>query len=450
MGTAAARVKRLVCPCGAPVVVESPEPRPTPASHDGPVQPTVRPCPSCGRLLVVEDPNVGRVVLGKWRLERRLGQGGMGAVYLATELSVERPVALKFLHPKLAEREEYRSRFEQEAPIMGQVEHPNLASLFGVEREGAVPFLVMKYVKGKPLSRVMKERQRFTLDQALPLVVQMAAALSALHARGFVHRDLKPGNVIVSDEGLVTLLDFGLTRTTDGALTRPGVALGSPQYMSPEQVLAGSLDGRSDLYTLGLLTSELLVGHRPYKDEDTKAMLLQHLHDVPEPAHHSNADVPEAVSQVLLKAMRKKPQERQPTVQAFVEELLAAAKVREVPLPRRETAEAMLAAVKFPRPEQTEVAEVISPETLSLSLSQRSLPGTDVTEADLSPVPAPLPSQTLPDEASLAESRPVLAATQRSLEPLEPARREELPLGFKVGLAVLMVALILGAWLLLS
>lgn len=449
MGSPAARVKRLVCPCGAPVLVESPEPRPTPASHDGPVQPTVQPCASCGRLLVVEDPNVGRVVLGKWRLERRLGQGGMGAVYLATELSVERAVALKFLHPKLAEREEYRTRFEQEARIMGQVEHPNLAALFGVEREGAVPFLVMKYVKGKPLSRVMKERQRFTLDQALPLVVQMAAALSALHARGFVHRDLKPGNVIVSDEGVVTLLDFGLTRATDGALTRPGVALGSPQYMSPEQVMAGSLDGRSDLYTLGLLTSELLVGHRPYKDEDTKAMLLQHLHDVPEPAHHSNADVPEAVSQVLLKAMRKKPQERQPTVQAFVEELLAAARVRDVPLPRRETAEAMLAAVKLPaRQEQTEVAEVISPETLSLSLSQRSLPATDVTEADLSPVRAP--SQTLPEEVSLSQSAPVLAPTQRSIEPVVPSASAELPSHLKVLLAGLLVVLIVGAWLLLS
>jgi serine/threonine-protein kinase len=398
--TGVKQAKRLVCPCGAPVVVEPSAPTPvSDSSHDGPVQPKVMPCPVCARLLVVDDQNIGRVVMNKWRLERRLGQGGMGTVYLATELAVEREVALKFLHAALAEREEYRTRFEQEARIMARVEHPNLATLLGVEREGAVPFLVMRYVKGRPLTRLMKDKHGpFPLVEVVPLVVQMAAALSALHARDYVHRDLKPGNVIVSDEGHVTLLDFGLTRSHNPNLTRPGVALGSPQYMSPEQVMAGALDGRSDLYTLGLLTSELLVGHRPYRDEDTKAMLLQHLNDVPEPANLANSDVPREVADVLLKAMAKKPQDRQPTVEAFVEELVRAAKLPSVQLPRRETAEAMLAAVSRPSPvpskgADVEVAEVVSPDTLSgLTPEERPAPVKPApllpTVVDLPPVPS--------------------------------------------------------------
>lgn len=392
-------VKRLVCPCGAPVTVQPSAPSETSVdSHDGPVQPKVMPCGACGRLLVVDDPNVGRVVQGKWRLVRRLGQGGMGTVYLALETSVDREVALKFLHRHLAEREEYRTRFEQEARIMARVEHPNLAGLYSVERDGSVPFLVMKFVRGQPLSRLMKDKKALTLEETLPLTVQMAAALSALHARGYVHRDLKPGNVMVSAEGHVTLLDFGLTRTHDPNLTRPGVALGSPQYMSPEQVLAGSLDARSDLYALGLLTSELLVGRRPYPDEHTKAMLLQHLHEVPEPPHLANDQVPEAVSKVLLKALSKKASDRQPTVEAFVEALVTAANVGPVKLPARETAEAMLAAVSRPSPvpeslPEAEVAEVVSHETLSApvpiasqpDLTPKNLPELSATVSDLSP-----------------------------------------------------------------
>ncbi|MDX2012340.1 MAG: protein kinase [Myxococcaceae bacterium] len=418
-------VKRLVCPCGAPVTVDASElaRRTAPDGHDGPLSPTVKPCGTCGRLLVVDDPNVGRVVLGKWRLERRLGQGGMGSVYLATELSVDRAVALKFLHPTLAERDEYRTRFEQEARIMARIEHPNLAHLYGVERDGTVPFLVMRYVSGRPLSRLMKDKKVLPLPEALPLVVQMAAALSALHARGYVHRDLKPGNVMVSEDGHVTLLDFGLTRSHNPNLTRPGVALGSPQYMSPEQVMAGPLDARSDLYTLGLLTSELLVGHRPYKEETTKEMLLQHLNEVPQPAHVGNPKVPEAVSQVLLRAMAKKATDRQPSVEAFVEQLLGAAKAGPVTLPRRETAEAMLAAVVRASPvptkssDQVEVAEVVGPETMSL-------PTPAPVRSDATPNGVPVPASATP---SLIQ--PLQAATIVDLSPVsgEKSPRETLP-----------------------
>ncbi|MCA2979771.1 MAG: protein kinase [Myxococcaceae bacterium] len=363
-------ISGLVCPCGTPVLLEPAPARTAPTDqHDGPLPLMLKPCERCGRLLVVADPNVGRVVKGKWRLERRLGQGGMGSVYLANELAVDRPVALKFLHRNLAEQDEYRTRFEQEARIMARIEHPNLAHLYGVERDGLVPFMVMRYVSGRPLSKVMESEGAMSLERALPLVVQVAAALSALHARGYVHRDLKPGNVMVADDGHVTLLDFGLTRSFSPNLTQPGIALGSPLYMSPEQAMAGPLDARSDLYTLGLVTSELVVGHRPYKEDSSRPLLLQHLSDTPEPAHVGNPQVPEALSQVLLKAMSKRASDRQPSVEVFVEQLLSAAGTRPVALPRRETAEAMLAGVArlgdgaVRSLELVEVAEVVGPTT---------------------------------------------------------------------------------------
>jgi serine/threonine-protein kinase len=407
-----------VCPCGALLTVDRPAVVPSSENLSGnPVEPLTKPCPTCGRILVIDDPNVGRVVLNKWRLERRLGQGGMGTVYLATELAVEREVALKFLHAKLAARDEYRSRFEQEARIMAKVEHPNLASLYGVERDGAVPFLVMRFVRGKPLSRVMKDKKVFTLEEALPLIIQIAAALSALHVRGYVHRDLKPGNVIVSDEGHVTLLDFGLTRTHNPNLTRPGVALGSPQYMSPEQVLGGSLDPRSDLYTLGLLTSELLVGHRPYKDEETKIMLQQHLQDEPEPPHVANPRVSESVSRVLLKALSKRPSERQASVEAFIEELLQAGQVGPVTLPRRETAEAMLANVSnkpsLPEPEKrdgVEVAEVLSADVV----------GPEPASGEPISAPPTVPQRRLAQVHETVLDIQELVKSSKSSEPLVP------------------------------
>lgn len=279
-----------------------------------------------------DDTLIGRTLSGKWRIEKRLGAGGMGTVYLATDLSVDRPVALKFLLPALAAETEYRARFEQEARVMARVDHPNLVTLYGVERDGEVPFLVMKYVTGRTLAKLIRDQVKVPLTEAMPLIRQMAAALTALHTRGYVHRDLKPGNVMVSDEGHVTLLDFGLIRSVDTGLTRPGVALGSPFYMSPEQAIAGTVDARSDLYTLAVLITELLTGKRPFSETDAHATLLAHLEKKPTPPHELDPMVPPAVSNVLLKALEKKPAARQQSVTEFMAQLLEAAAVSQTML----------------------------------------------------------------------------------------------------------------------
>jgi serine/threonine protein kinase len=286
--------------------------------------PMTTPIPPQAPPTPFQDSLLGRTVMGKWRIEKRLGAGGMGTVYLAHDVTVDRPVALKFLLPSLVAQTEYRARFEQEARTMAKVDHPNLATLYSVERDGEVPFLVMKYVTGKTLAQRLKERPRVPLLEAAALIRQMGDALMALHGKGFVHRDLKPGNVIVSDAGHVTLLDFGLVRSTDAGLTRPGVALGSPFYMSPEQAIAGTLDARSDLYTFGVLITEVLTGKRPFPETEAHASLLAHLEKAPTPAHVLDPTVPESVSLVVLEALRKKPHERPSSVAAFTERLLQA------------------------------------------------------------------------------------------------------------------------------
>lgn len=274
-----------------------------------------------------DDGFIGRTIGGKWRIERKLGAGGMGTVFLATDLAVDRPVALKFLLPALAAETEYRARFEKEARVMAKVDHPNLVTLYGVERDGEVPFLVMKYVAGRTLARLIKDRTKLSLTEAMPLIKQMGSALGALHSQGYVHRDLKPGNIIVSDDGQVTLLDFGLIRTHEPGLTRPGVTLGSPFYMSPEQAVGETVDARSDLYTLAVVLTELLTGKRPFTETDAHATLLAHLEKPPIPPHELDPAVPPAVSEVLLHALEKRPEARQQSIAAFMAGLNEAAAV---------------------------------------------------------------------------------------------------------------------------
>jgi hypothetical protein len=305
-------------------------------------------CASCGRVLVVADPNVGRVFLDKWRILRRLGQGGMGTVYLAEDQRVGREVALKFLDGTLAQREEYRSRFVREAKVMAQVEHPNVASLYGVEQDGDAPFLVMRFVRGAPLSRVMA-RGPLSLDQALPVVAQLTSGLTALHTRGFVHRDLKPGNVMLSDDGHA------------------------------------------------LITSELLTGRRPYPQAGGGEAMQAHLFAEPERADVANPDVPRAVAEVLLTALAKRPAERFPTVLAFFEALLNATRPGGVArLTPREEAPAVIASLAQSVPHLPEVAEVIASDTVSVppqpTVVARPAKPTSSTEPDLSPAPdGPIP-----------------------------------------------------------
>lgn len=344
-----------------------------PFTKPGLVPPLLTRCPKCREVVLVDDPNLGHVVNGKWKLEERLGSGGMGTVYRAEDLSVGRPVAVKFLHAALLKDPDSVHRFEQESRNMARVDHPNLVHLYAVERDGAVPCIVMKYIEGRRLTTVFREKRRLTLAEVLPLVVQIGGALSALHARGFIHRDLKPGNVMVASDGFATLLDFGLMRAMDTSMTRPGTILGTPHYMSPEQA-AGStnLDGRSDLHSLAVLTTELLAGQLPFAIEPTGEMLASRVTEDPRPPHLLNSQIPRGVSDVLMKAMSRKVGDRFADVDAFLDALIDAASIGPVGLPRRKPAELKLVSGRAPA--WPPVAPVLSNAQLEeLGLSMQDL-----------------------------------------------------------------------------
>lgn len=226
-------------------------------------------------------PRDDRTVLGnRYRLERRLAQGGMAEVWLATDLTLDRRVAIKWLKPSLATDPIVAERFRREARAVAGLEHPNIVAVHDVFTENDRQVVVMQLVDGKSLRQLLDVQTRLSAELTIHIGASVAAALHAAHAHGFVHRDVKPGNILVTQDGRVLLTDFGIAKGIDGAddLTSDNVMMGTAKYLSPEQVRGRKLDGRADLYSLGLVMYECLAGRVPFvgsSDADTALARLQ-------------------------------------------------------------------------------------------------------------------------------------------------------------------------------
>lgn len=254
----------------------------------------------------------GRVVLSHYRIVRRLGQGGMGAVYLAVDDVSGQQVAIKVLPAQLARERDIRERFVHEARALATLDHPAIVPLITFATVDEDRFLVMKYVDGEPLDARLHRVGPLDFDTTRRVLRTVVEALGYAHARGVVHRDVKPANVLLANDGRVFLVDFGIAKREQSTrLTQTGMLMGTPQYMSPEQISGGPVDGRSDLYAAGLVLFEMLTGRPPFEGEKTFAILRAHVEKpVPDPRELRGEDIPGELLFAVSALLRKDPEER--------------------------------------------------------------------------------------------------------------------------------------------
>jgi serine/threonine-protein kinase len=267
-------------------------------------------------------------LLGRYRIESLIGHGGMGAVYLATDTQLERRVALKVLSADLTDDERFRNRFIAESRIAASLDHPNIVPVYEAGEIDGQLFIAMRYIEGQDLSNVLAERGRLPTGLIVQILNAVAAALDAAHARGLVHRDVKPGNVLLAgpDDGpIVYLTDFGLTkRIGDQSMTAAGQVVGSIGYVAPEQVEGRPVDARADVYSLGCLTFEMFTGTQPFRRPSEMATLLAHVQHPPPSLMAQRSELPGALDAAVARAMAKDPDARFPSAGAFAAAVTAA------------------------------------------------------------------------------------------------------------------------------
>jgi eukaryotic-like serine/threonine-protein kinase len=293
-------------------------------------------CPSDGVALEkTDDSLLGQVLADKYRIDERLSEGGMGTVYRGTHVLMDKTVAVKVLRPSLAADEKIVARFSREARAASRISHPHAVSVtdFG-EAENGVVFLVMEYLSGMTLKEIIRQEGPMPLPRAVEVLRQVGGALDAAHGEGVVHRDLKSDNIMfLSSSGTdyAKVLDFGIAKIKeregdyDPGLTAPDLVIGTPQYMSPEQCSQSAVDARTDIYSLGVILYEMLVGHVPFTGDSPTAIMLKHLQQSAPSVLDERDDVPDAVGRVVARAMEKRPDDRYENVAELVEDFTIAA-----------------------------------------------------------------------------------------------------------------------------
>ena len=260
---------------------------------------------------MAQDTRIGSIIAG-YRIERLLGRGGMSVVYLAEQDFPNRKVALKLLAPELAEDQVFRDRFIRESNAAASIDHPNVIPIYGAGDDGGVLWIAMRYVEGEDLGRLLEREGPLPLERAVTIVSQVGQALDAAHERGLVHRDVKPGNVLIGKGDHAYLTDFGLIKRREGAsrYTKTGQFMGSVDYAAPEQIRGEEVDHRADVYSLGCVLYECLTGRPPYPREAEVAVMYAHLNDsVPSVSDH-RPELPKAIDATVSSALAKRPEDR--------------------------------------------------------------------------------------------------------------------------------------------
>lgn len=283
----------------------------------------------------------GRVLGGRYRVDDRLGKGGMAVVYRAEDALLGRKVALKILHRYYSEATYFQKRFKQEARAMASMDHENIVKIYDICQDEDVPLIVAEYVGGEDLKKLLSEKAENRLDEpsAKRVVAQILEALCYAHRRGIIHRDVKPSNILMTPEGVVKVADFGIARIVEEEdAEEPGEIVGSARYMSPEQLQGGEATPRSDVYSVGILLYHCLTGKPPFSG-DLESLVRQQLHQEPTPPRELNKKISLHLEAVILRALAKDPADRYPSARAMLEDLQVGRRDEVVPqtlgIPRR-------------------------------------------------------------------------------------------------------------------
>ncbi|MFD7624445.1 protein kinase [Streptomyces sp. NPDC059851] len=281
----------------------------------------------------------GSLAGGRYQLRDLLGAGGMASVYLAYDSALDRQVAIKTLHSDLGREASFRERFRREAQAVAKLSHTNIVSVFdtgegevtfpdGRSDAAVMPYIVMEYVEGQPLGSVLAADVRqygaMPAEKALKVTADVLAALDTSHEMGLVHRDIKPGNVMMTKRGVVKVMDFGIARAMQSgvtSMTQTGMVVGTPQYLSPEQALGRGVDARSDLYSVGIMLFQLLTGRLPFDADSPLAIAYAHVQEEPVAPSSINRSLTPAVDALVARALKKNPNERFPTAATMADEI---------------------------------------------------------------------------------------------------------------------------------
>ncbi len=296
-----------------------------------PIPENSRYCFSCGADVSGAEgsPNTGsidalrerlqRLIEGEYRIERLLGKGGMGSVFLAHDMALEREVAIKVLPPDVAQDDQVVRRFQQEAKTAAKLDHPNIIPIYRVESEGGLNYFVMKYIAGTSLEDLLEKKEPLAIADIQRILWEAACALGHAHQRGVVHRDVKPANIMFDHDGRVMLTDFGISKALQAAtgFTATGMIIGTPHYMAPEQAKGHPVDGRADQYSLGVVGYRMITAELPFSGDSVHTILYKQIFEEPPLASTKNAAAPPFLATAVSRAMSKDPDLRFATMEDF-------------------------------------------------------------------------------------------------------------------------------------
>lgn len=265
---------------------------------------------------------IGRVV-GNYKIIQALGEGGVGMVYKGIDTMLDREVAIKVLRPELASQTSIVERFRSEAVTLAKLSHPNIATLYSLFRDGQDLLMVLEFLKGETLDHTLYRRGRILTEEAIPIFCQGLEGINYAHKLGIVHRDIKPGNMMLTEEGTLKVLDFGIARLLgSNRMTRVGNVIGTLEYMSPEQVRGHETDARSDVYGMGIMLYEMLTGRLPFESENDFALMKMQTENLPTPPTQLNPEIPKEIENAIMKSVEKDPNQRFQTAGEFLEYFL--------------------------------------------------------------------------------------------------------------------------------